>query len=121
MTVHAHDRAGQRYNQDVPITDLSCMAFEITKGNSFFIEKIDKFMSFHYVLLRNIPYKVLFSTRRRMSDKTYQNKPSIITVYPFDADEYNRITKDYQDRRINDNIEELKHLGYKIFKEEIEL
>ena len=118
MTVHAHDRAGQRYNQDIPIVVLSCMAYEIKKGHSLFIDQVDKFLSRHYVQYKNIPYKVLYSEKYRNRDGSYKSKPSIVTVLPFDVDEYNLLTENYQKNRINDNINELKNLGYSIVNKE---
>ena len=118
MTTHAHDRANKRYNQDISVIELSCMAYEIKKGNSLFVADVDKNMSFHYVTFKNIPYKVLYSTKFKRQDGTYKSKPTIVTVYPFDVDEYNKLSEEYSKNRINDIINELKHIGYTVIDKE---
>lgn len=113
MSKHSRERANERYN--ITLTK---------KGENEIIEKIQnnehihlysseqdpKHLKFCYVIYNKIPLKVLYrkTNSRRVSE--------IITIYPFDVEEYNEYTqKDYNDR-INLSIAFLKRNGYIVYK-----
>ena len=101
---HAQERALQRYNQSLSYRDINQIGKLLTAKQYLFL-KYDEVCSdllFAYVTYKKIPYKVLFKT----------SPLKIITVYPFDADEYNSAVEKQQE--IINSINILKSNGYTI-------
>lgn len=108
-TCHALDRALQRYAKNLTFKDLNNIRKQIANNN--YIElgpsQQDENMTFVYVQYNHIPYKVLF-TRGKKGVK-------IVTMYPFDVDEYNNLVETH---RINKAIDFLKSKGYIVLSKE---
>lgn len=81
MGDHAIERAIQRYNLNLTYKDEEEIIKQIKQNNMIplGVSERDKSMSFAYVLYKHIPLKVLYKGNK------------IITIYPFDVDEYNGI------------------------------
>lgn len=106
--MHAQDRALQRYNQELSDEDIANIS-KIIKQNkqiSLYSSEENKNMKFCYVVYNNIPYKILYLHTKR---NIY-----IITVYPFDPDEYNEAIEEKEKNKIKSYIEFLESKGYKI-------
>lgn len=81
MGKHAIDRARQRYNIDLTYDDEAKIIELIKNGNMILLGTSDRDYSilFAYVIYKHIPLKILYKGKK------------IITIYPFDVDEYNEI------------------------------
>lgn len=104
--MHAQDRAFQRYNQELSDEDILNIEKIIRQDEQIplYSSEENKDMKFCYVLYNNIPYKILYLyTRKRIY---------IITIYPFDPDEYNKAVEEKS--KIKDCIDFLESKGYKI-------
>lgn len=87
--IHPQERALQRYNKELELSDIINIAKIIHRGEHMIIGPAAKGPGrmFCYVTYNNIPYKTLYD---RVDDKE-DNRVRIITIYPFDADEYNEL------------------------------
>ena len=81
MGKHAINRARQRYNLDLNYKDEENILDLIKNGNMIPLGVSDRdcSMLFAYVIYKHIPLKVLYKGKK------------IITIYPFDVDEFNAI------------------------------
>ena len=114
MTQHARDRATQRHNIDLSFDEERKVIHKLRRGECIHIkgDAYSENMYFAYVIHNNIPLKVLY---KESESKGKINK--IITVYPFDTDEYNNAkAKQFKDK-IQLAIDFLKANGYKVSKE----
>ena len=104
---HAQERAVARYNKDLSWHDINQICNLIKNGQHITVgtSAQDKKMVFAYVNYNHIPYKVLYK-------KAY-GEVRIITMYPFDADEYNKAV---EDRKLRNCIKYLKEHGYIVYK-----
>ena len=113
MTAHARERAVQRYNIDLSFDEERKIIHKLRRGECIHL-KDDAYqdnMYFAYVIYNNIPLKVLYQENE---EKGKINK--IITVYPFDTDEYNNAeAKRFKDK-IKLAIDFLKANGYEVSK-----
>ena len=114
MTKHARERALERYNTELTNLDLEQM-INIIKNNdvvSLGCSESSKSMKFCYLKYNHIPYKVLYHNK----NKGAKSKIKIITVYPFDPDEYNEILEAKTQQKIERAILLLKSHGYIVYK-----
>ena len=82
MKNHSQLRATQRYNQELNRKQINSIVAKIIANDCLFVRQGEnKTQGFYYVKCRNIPIKVLFDRYRK----------NIITVYPFNPDEYNAL------------------------------
>lgn len=98
MTAHARERATQRYNIELSFDDERKIIHKLRRGECIHL-KTDAYqegMYFAYVIHNNIPLKVLY---KESENKGKINK--IITVYPFDTEEYNEA----EARRFKDKVQ----------------
>lgn len=100
--LHAQDRAWQRYNKELDTYAINQIKNSIKNKEYIFVEnaKDDERKHFVYVKFNNIPYKVLYIGEKN---------PRLITIYPFDVDEYNRLA---EERKIEKYIKYLIGKGY---------
>lgn len=105
--VHAQERAEARYNQELSKHDISRICDLIKHGQHIIVGRSskNKKMEFAYVNYNHIPYKVLY--------KKSFGEVRIITMYPFDVEEYNRAL---DNRKIKNCIKFLKEHGYIVYK-----
>lgn len=114
MSKHSRDRALERYNLEISkkeeneILDLLKTNQMIFLGNS----EQDKNLKFAYVTYNHIPLKVLYS-------RSAKGVKNIVTIYPFDADEYNTLMKDDFQHKIDMAIKFLKKNGYIVYKRNV--
>lgn len=112
MTQHAQERALERYNINLSKRDEYAIIEQIrnnahtplnlpTTGNN---------RKFAYVVYKNIPLKVLYERANKGGVK------QIITVYPFDAEEYNKVMQLQFDSKIDLAIQFLKKNKYIVYK-----
>lgn len=80
---HAQIRAEQRYNLELNRVGLNKIVSKIIQGDCLYIRN-EGLNEFYYVKHNNVPVKVLYNPEFRM----------IITNYPFDTEEYNRLIED---------------------------
>lgn len=111
MTKHSKERALERYNIKLTNKD-ELEILEMIRNNQIIPlgspEGDDK-KKFAYVVFNHIPLKILYS-------RSNKRPLSIITVYPFDADEYNSlIQKDFQNK-IHNAMVFLKRNGFIVYK-----
>ena len=107
VRTHAQERAISRYNKDLTLNDIKGLQKQIKNGNHVIVghTKDDENKIFAYIEYQHIPYKVLYT-------KT-QGQIRIITMYPFDADEYNQAL---ENRKIKNCIKYLREHGYIVYK-----
>lgn len=113
MTQHARERAVQRYNVDLSFDDERKIIHKLRRGECIHVEgeahQDNRY--FAYVIYNNIPLKVLYQENDK---KGKINR--IITVYPFDTDEYNNAeAKKFKDK-IQLAIDFLKANKYVVYK-----
>ncbi len=113
MTNHSRERASERYNLQLDKGDEARIINKIWRGDYLFLghSETDSKSSFVYVIYKNIPLKVLYH-------KSTKGNISIITTYPFDADEYNKLMDEDFKNRINMSINFLQKNGYVVYKKE---
>ena len=113
MSIHSRKRAFERYNIQLTKKGEQEILKKIRKNEHIVLYdsgQDPKHLKFCYVIHENVPLKVLY--RRTNKGGVSQ----IITIYPFDVEEYNEIcNKDYTDR-INMSIKFLKSNGYIVYK-----
>jgi hypothetical protein len=119
MTQHAKERALERYSKEITNLDLQQMINAIQQNNHIPLgcSETNKNMKFCYVTYNHIPYKVLYHNKT----KGKNSKIKIITVYPFDPDEYNEILETKKQKRIETYIAFLKSQGYIVYKRKNQL
>lgn len=113
MSKHSRERAYERYN-----IELSKKAekdiMQIIKNNEHTIlypsEQDPKHKKFCYITYKNKPLKVLYKRTNK------GGVSQIITVYPFDVEEYNNAKEQEQIEKINGAIKLLKDNGYIVYK-----
>lgn len=103
---HAQIRASQRYNQELTETDMACIRAYIKNNEHTPLgnDPNSKSKKFCYVKYNHIPYKILY--------KITHKKIKIITIYPFDFDEYNNKEKEKKQAKIQAAIKLLESEGY---------
>ena len=111
MGNHAKDRAIERYNINLSHRATSIILDKIRNNDMIPLgtSEKDKTMKFAYVVYKNIPLKVLY----KRSIKQVQN---IITIYPFDCEEYNEVVQDDFQSKIDLAVALLKANGYIVYK-----
>lgn len=114
MSKHSRERALQRYNIQLSKSDEQDILEKIRNNQiiSLGASEKDKKKIFAYVEHNHIPLKVLY-------ERTNKGPKSIITVYPFDVDEYNELTKENFQRKINNAIAFLKKNKYIVYKRNV--
>lgn len=112
MKSHVQNRALERYNLNLTKDDENKILELIKDKKSIFLEKSKKNekMIFCYVTYKNIPLKVLYLRSRGKGVK------SIVTIYPFNPDEYNEVVKNDLEDRIKNSIGFLKKHGFIVYK-----
>ena len=108
--MHAQDRALERYGKELSTYDILSIQHAISSGQSTFLYNSEqkKKRRFCFVKLNHIPYKVLY-------EKTKRNI-KIITIYPFDVEEYNNILEQKLLEREQKYVQFLKSRGYIVYK-----
>lgn len=108
--MHAQERALQRYNKELTDKDLENIGNEIMGNRHTYLydSKDSKSKKFCFVKYNHIPYKVLYTIKKK--------KCKIITIYPFNVDEYNEIQEQKEQERIERCINFLKTKGYIVYK-----
>lgn len=120
MSVHSRKRMQERYNLRINKADEQEI-INLLKRNEFIpcgsSQNDPKHLKFAYVNFKHIPIKILYY---RSNKKGVQQ---IITVYPFDVDEYNKMLEEKEreaKEKFNANIEYsimfLKKNGYIVYK-----
>lgn len=109
---HAIERGFERYNLELDENAIKVIKNQITKGDYLFIKNSDKdkYRKFAYVKYKKLPIKILFY--RSKSGKQFE----IITIYPFDPDEYNKLLEEKLAIEINDAIKLLKSHKYIVYR-----
>lgn len=113
MSRHARERATQRYNIELSFDDERKVIHKLRRGECIHL-KTDAYqddMYFAYVIHNNIPLKVLY---KESENKGKINK--IITVYPFDTDEYNEAKAKQFKNKVQLAIDFLKANDYTVVK-----
>lgn len=116
MGKHAIERTKQRYNMDLSYKDEKSIMTLIKNGRSIPLDlpTDNDNVHFAYVVYNNIPIKVLYSEW----EDTGKIR-SIVTAYPLDVDEYNRVTRESLDDRIRMAKEFLQANKYVVYKRRI--
>lgn len=118
MSKHSRKRTSERYNIDLTKKDEQNI-INLLKENKFtYLYKSEKEEKRHfgYVIYKNIPIKILYERSNKGGIK------AIITVYPFDVDEYNEMLNQQKEQflsRIDMAIKFLKKNNYVIYKKPI--
>lgn len=112
MSKHSRERALERYNIELTKYDEQQILQKIKSNDCYSLghtqEDITK--KFAYVTYHNIPMKVLYK-------RTNKKGPSqIITIYPFDADEYNKLHLNIYESQIKSAIAFLQKNKYIVYK-----
>lgn len=108
---HAQERASQRYNKDLTEKDMNNIRQYIKNNQHTPLGCANtKNKKFCYVKYNHIPYKILY--------KITHKHVKLITIYPFDFEEYNNIEKEKHQLKIRKAIELLESEGYTISKGE---
>ena len=112
MGKHAQERTKQRYNIDLTYSDEKNILYKLKTGKGIPLDtECDEGLQFAYVVHRNVPLKVLYSLTENMK-VPYK----IVTVYPFDVDEYNGVFENDCKSAINKAVAFLKTNGYVVYK-----
>ena len=109
MNEHLRERLGGRYNNNnYSQTMHKEMKKQIITGKALFVSKSSKTSkrSIYYCKYNHIPYKVVYDFKSN----------SIVTVLPFDSDEYNTLKEEKLQKDIQDAISLLKHHKYIVYK-----
>ena len=111
MTKHSRERALERYNIKLSRKD-EAEILEMIRNNQVLPLgscESDNKKKFAYVVFNHIPLKVLYS-------RSNKRPLNIITVYPFDADEYNSLMYEDFNNKINNAVAFLKRNGFIVYK-----
>ncbi len=108
---HAQERAHQRYNKELNELDLHNIKkiIQTNQHTPLGCTEMDKNKKFCYVVYNHIPYKILYKISKKVCH--------LITIYPFDVDEYNIIQEQKKQEKIKAAINLLQTNGYKVIKE----
>lgn len=115
MTKHSRERAQQRYNIELSKAD-ECNIINILRsgrGIPLDTDTKEEDLSFAYVKYNNIPLKVLYSQTENRGVR------SIITVYPFNVEEYNEAQEQFFQEQIKIAIKFLERNGYTVTKNNV--
>lgn len=109
---HAQERAQERYNKILSDLDIHNICKIIQNNQHTFINHTekDKNKKFCYLTYNHIPYKILYKINKK--------KCKIITIYPFDVDEYNKLQDLKFKDKINKAITFLEKNGFKVIKQD---
>lgn len=112
MTNHSRERAQQRYNLELSQADETNIMNILRSGRGIPLNNETKSddKKFAYVTYKNIPMKVLYAWSRIKGVK------SIVTAYPFDVEEYNRVQQETFDDQIKMAIKFLQKNNYIVYK-----
>lgn len=112
MSKHSKERIQERYNLELTYSDENNILKIVNKGQAILLSKESNNPNrkFGYVLYKNIPIKILYEVDE--SDRAV----SIITSYPFDADEYNEVIDSIFKSHIHTAMKFLQKNGYVVFK-----
>lgn len=108
---HAIDRAHQRYNFEINKQRMNDLISKIKMGEYLFISKSAENCrrEFAYVKINNLPLKVLFN-------RSKSGAIDIITIYPFDVDEYNKLVEKKKVVDIANAVKLLKENKFIVYK-----
>ena len=111
MTKHSRERALERYNIKLSKKDEADILEMIRNNQILPLGSVDNNnkKKFAYVVFNHIPLKVLYS-------RSNKRPLNIITVYPFDADEYNSLIQDDFQNKIYNSVAFLKKNGFIVYK-----
>ena len=112
MNKHLKERMKERYNIELCASEARELLNKIRLGDSTFLYDAVGYngkRKFCYVMFKKIPVKVLYERSKKGVNK-------IITVYPFDVDEYNDMTQKTYQNCLNGAIAFLKQNGYIVYK-----
>lgn len=110
MTKHAVERAKERYNIELTEWDKKQIKEMLRNNQMIFLGNADSpNKKFAYVTYNHIPIKVLYK-------RNCKGVQEIITIYPFDVDEYNEVMSIDFNTRINMAIDFLKKNKYIVYK-----
>lgn len=112
MSKHSRERASQRYNVELSYADEKNIIEQLRQGRGLplNIDSGENNKKFAYVVYKNIPLKVLYERSNAKGIK------SIITIYPFDCEEYNEVQRQIFDTHIEMAIKFLKANGYIVYR-----
>lgn len=112
MSGHSRERACERYNLELTKGDERAVLGYINAGQCIQLALRSKKenTAICYVKFKKIPMKVVYLMD--LKQKAYQ----IITILPFDADEFNRVVQEEMEKDIENNIKFLKSKGYIVYK-----
>lgn len=110
---HSQERAISRYNLYLTRKDEQNIIAKLRANDMIFLgtSETDINRKFAYVVYKNIPLKVLYIRNKR-------GIKGIVTVYPFDVDEYNMKQAETEQKKINGAIKLLQKHGYKVFNQD---
>jgi hypothetical protein len=111
LTKHSRERALERYNIKLSKKDEADILEMIRNNQILPLGSVDNDnkKKFAYVVFNHIPLKVLYS-------RSNKRPLNIITVYPFDADEYNSLIQDDFQNKIYNAVAFLKRNGFIVYK-----
>ena len=112
MSFHSRERAQERYNIELSPSDEVNIINILRSGRGIPLSTDSKSPNrkFAYVLYKNIPLKVLYEVSNNKGVK------NIITTYPFDVDEYNKVQQEAFDNYIDMAIKFLQKNKYIVYK-----
>lgn len=111
MTKHSRERALERYNIQLSKADEIAIIDKIKTNlhTPLDIPAKEENMKFAYIVHNNIPLKVLYL-------RSNKGVKEIITVYPFDVDEYNKVMQEEFNKKIEAAIKFLKKNKYIVYR-----
>ena len=113
MSKHSRERAIERYNITLTKKGEKDVMQKIRNNEHIKLydsEQDPKHLKFCYVVYENVPLKILY----RRTNKGGVSE--IITIYPFDVDEYNEVCQRDYTNKINMAVQFLKYNGYIVYK-----
>lgn len=112
MSEHSRERASERYNLTLTKTDEQCLLGYINSGMCIYLKH--KGQTEHtavcYAKYKKIPIKIVY-----LMDKGKVAR-QIITILPFDAEEFNQAVNEQMQTDIENNIKFLKSQGYIVYR-----
>ncbi len=112
MSKHSRERAEQRYNLELSKADERAILGYINASQCIPLSarSTKENTAICYVKYRKIPMRIVYMLDSR--NRAFQ----IITVLPFDVEEYNQAMQETFDRDIANNIKFLQSQGYIVYK-----
>lgn len=113
MSKHSRERAFERYNIELTSKQEKEIMQKIRNNEHIYLydsEQDPKHLKFCYIVYENIPLKILYKKTNK------KGITEIVTIYPFDVEEYNEKQQEREINRINKAIEFLKNKGYVVYK-----